>query len=318
MAIIFALIAILAVVGGLAVSLSRPNTGDQQKADQHEPRNDYSTTNPGANQNAQQDRGSRTQEQEPQNYRERFVALVERYEKVITAGSTFVIAAFTAALVFATIALFISSERVAAVGRDSADAARRAADTAERALIAGQRAFISASFVPIANLNPETGEITNWGFRTIWTNSGDTPTRLLINHINLQPRDDELPPDWDFPDYWPAEMPPSKRSAIFLSAPPHGTVNGHDVYTSMQVIEQVIAKKKFLYLWGWATYSDVFPNTKKHVTRFAVQVVIGGNPRDREHVSFQFPYIAQHNCSDEECDRQRRPADWTPREVVAE
>jgi len=36
--------------------------------------------------------------------------------------------------------------------------------------------------------------------------------------------------------------------------------------------------KRFLYLWGWARYSDLLPNTPERITRFCWQIIADGNP----------------------------------------
>jgi hypothetical protein len=68
-------------------------------------------------------------------------------------------------------------------------------------------------------------------------------------------------------------------------------------------------------MWGWATHNDVFPQTPIHVTRFAVQIVAGGDPTDKDKMSFSFRFIHNYNCSDDECEHQGYPAWWKPREI---
>jgi hypothetical protein len=82
------------------------------------------------------------------------------------------------------------------------------------------------------------------------------------------------------------------------------------------LLEGIEAGKGILYIWGWATYNDVFPGTAKHVTRFAVRLLIGGNPLDSVRCTFTFVPLPRYNCSDEECDRQGYPADWKPRQIT--
>lgn len=219
------------------------------------------------------------------------------------------IALFNGLLVLATIALFISAEK-------SADAAKKSAEIAERALIAGQRAFISVSFDRTAIIDPETGKITAWSFTPVWYNAGDTPTREMQNHVNIRVFDGPLPNDWDFPDLWSANTNPDIRLPTPLGAAPKGAVSGQKVGISIDQMREIIAGPKRLYMWGWATYNDVFPKTPMHVTRFAIQILAGGDPSNKDKISFEFPFIHKYNCSDEECEYQGYPASWKPREIT--
>jgi hypothetical protein len=222
---------------------------------------------------------------------------------------------FNGLLVCATIALFISGEKVADSAKTSAVAAKDSADIAKQALIAGQRAFISVSYRPSAHKNIMDGKIYAYGFTPVWLNAGNTPTRNMENHINIRAFEKEIAGDWDFPNLWNAKVAPEKRVPVPLGASPKNTVDGQSVAVDIKTIQDVIDGKKFLYFWGSATYNDVFPDTERHVTRFAVQIVAGGTPEEPEHMSFSFPFLGKYNCSDEECKFQGVPANWRPRQM---
>jgi hypothetical protein len=76
-------------------------------------------------------------------------------------------------------------------------------------------------------------------------------------------------------------------------------------------LQDVQLGRKFLYLWGWARYYDVFPNTEQHVTRFAWAVTVTGDPFNYEPgtttdtLGFGNIYLARGNCADDECRLQR-------------
>lgn len=125
-----------------------------------------------------------------------------------------------------------------------------------------------------------------------------------------------MPSDWDFPDLWPANTLAADRLPTPLGAAPKGSVRGQTVggFSVDQMLEVINGTKK-LYFWGWASYNDVFPNTSTHVTRFAVQVLAGGDPTDAGKMSFIFQFIRRYNCSDDECEYQGYPASWSPREM---
>jgi hypothetical protein len=229
-----------------------------------------------------------------------------------------VLAFFTGALVVVSafqIGFLIRGERIAT---ETAQAAKDSADVAKQALIAGQRAFISVSYRTSAHKNIKDGKVYAYGFTPVWFNAGNTPTRNMKNHINIHAIDKEIAGDWDFPNLWVAKVPAEKRIPIPMGVSPKGIVDGQSLAMDIKTIQDVIDGKKFLYFWGSATYNDVFPNTERHVARFAVQIVAGGTPEEPEHMSFSFPLLGKYNCSDEECKYQGIPADWKPRQMDIE
>jgi hypothetical protein len=242
---------------------------------------------------------------------------------------TGVLAAFTAFLFGATVVLAHDARRASerqakemqdslAISNTSSEAANKSAEIAERALVAGQRAFVSvASFRTVGLVDFKTGNITHWGFAPVWTNAGDTPTRNMKNHISVMYFVKEMPSAWDFPDLWPPNTPMEKRISTSLGISPKNFIHGQVIKIPVEEIEQVIAGKKSLYLWGWASYSDVFPETERHITRFAMQIHIGGDPhsKDPSQISFDYLNLSKYNCSDDECQQQGYPVDWAARQL---
>lgn len=201
----------------------------------------------------------------------------------------------------------------------AATAAGKAANIAERALSAGQRAFVAfLTLNHAATINYKTNKVMQWSFVPTWRNAGNTPTRNLVTHDSLMIFDGEMPKDWDFPDIWAQQSIPEERVPTPLGISPQHTIFGEALGVPIEVMEDVIAHKKSLYMWGWTAYSDIFPETKRHITRFAVQIFIGGNPHDIKRISFSYPFINQYNCSDEECDHQGYPASWNAKSLTPE
>jgi hypothetical protein len=71
-------------------------------------------------------------------------------------------------------------------------------------------------------------------------------------------------------------------------------------------MEEVATERKYLYLWGWARYRDIFPDTQAHVTRYCYRVMAGGNLRDRPTTGkasyfINFLIHDRGNCADGEC-----------------
>lgn len=194
---------------------------------------------------------------------------------------------------------------------DEMKIATSASEMATSATLKRQRAFVAfTSLEATVNKDYRTKRVTHWSFAPIWENAGDTPTRNMVVHVSIKPFDSELPEDWDFPDIWSR---PDERSRTPVGISPHHSITGEALGASIQLIDEVIAGTKFLYVWGWAAYSDIFPNTDRHITRFAVRVVIGGNARDPNNSSLRYPFVKKYNCSDEECADQNYPASWPAR-----
>jgi hypothetical protein len=209
---------------------------------------------------------------------------------------------------------------VTEASKESALAAKQSAEIARNALTAGQRAFISVSIDAIPVVDIKTDKIAKWTFIPVWKNTGETPTRNMKNHINIAIFEGPLDSKWDFPDCWSANIAPESRLPTPLGAAPKSNTYGHPVSVSIDDMMNVIARPKpqWLYMWGWAIYNDVFPNTPVHVTRFAVQIVVHGNPNDKAKISFTYEFLLKYNCSDEECEHQGYPASWAPREFIIE
>jgi flagellar basal body-associated protein FliL len=231
---------------------------------------------------------------------------------------TLALVVFTAVLAFGALYQFSFLGRAERIAAETAKTAKDSVDVAKQALVAGQRAFISVSHRASAQKSIKDGKIYSYGFTPVWFNAGNTPTRNMENHINIRAFEKEIANDWDFPNLWDAKTPTEKRVPIRLGASPKNTVDGQSVTVSIDTIQDVIDGKKFLYFWGTATYNDVFPGTELHVTRFAVQIVIGGDPHDPEHLSISYPFLSKYNCSDEECSHLGFPADWKPRIMEVE
>jgi hypothetical protein len=182
--------------------------------------------------------------------------------------------------------------------------ARRGGDIARDAMIAGERAFVFGLGVQgFWNLDSATQQY-HWRLRAQLRNSGDTPTRNTQMHSNYVIRDTALPPGFDF-DY------PTDQVGKALLAPHVDTMGGivprpSDPAITPQDILDVQAGTKLMYVWGWVKYSDVFPNTPRHITRFCWQVTPLGDPLTYSPTAggLTFPSLlhSEGNCVDDECD----------------
>ena len=225
---------------------------------------------------------------------------------------TFWLVVFTAVLAFTTVLLTIATcglwnyaaeqatdmKNSIAVAKRSADAARVAAiasKIAADATVAGQRAFV---FVLQNTYHRQPDG--RWWFSPVWGNSGVTPTKSLHTHVRFISRETPLPDDFDF-HY---ASGPEDISTAFLG--PHTNIQGARLPLGGIAASDVIAAQngaKFLYILGWAKYSDVFPGSKEHITRFCSRIDIIGDPNGpKERVSVSFTPHRKNNCADEGCD----------------
>jgi hypothetical protein len=180
---------------------------------------------------------------------------LDRHAAGITALATIIIAAFTGTLWVAT--------------------SRQAALT-QAALIADKRAFVAAvSFNQFWEIDPNTG-LYNWRFRPGFQNSGETPTRDLTVYVACELRNTPLPTGFDFSQC-------STKPGTGLIAPKSTMMGGAaptfpSAALTPQDIQDAQAGTKYIYLWGWTRYFDIFPSTPRHVTRFCWLILAVGNP----------------------------------------
>jgi hypothetical protein len=207
----------------------------------------------------------------------------------ITALATVVIAAFT-------ITLWVATSRQAELTRD--------------ALIANKRAFVYATNIFSTFDQDKTNKLYNWRFKPIMRNNGDTPTKKMTMFVTCEVRNSPIPAGYPFTH-------DSQQVAHGTIAPRIDLYGGEAprrpaaAITPQDIID-VQAGRKFIYVWGWIKYFDVFPKTPQHITRYCWQVdPIGdpltfvpntaGQPPTPGTLTFSTIHHAEGNCIDEEC-----------------
>jgi hypothetical protein len=170
---------------------------------------------------------------------------------------------------------------------------RRASDAANKsanALIASQRAYISLKAAPI-ELKNENGQLLAMQGIVIWENSGTTPTKDLRTWVNWAVYENPLPDDFDFADAVSDTVAPSLG---FIG--PKSAIQTTTFTLTQQDLIALSTGTKFLYMWGWATYHDIFPGTPLRRFEFcnevAVRNVLGG-----AGFSIEFRFHRGHNSS---------------------
>ena len=150
-------------------------------------------------------------------------------------------------------------------------ASERQASLSREALIADQRAFIFAT--ELKNEGTPFQGAYHWVFRPIWHNSGDTPTKNLRIYTECTLRNSPLQLGFDF-------TRTTSKPGVGLIPPKSTKIGGVGTQapiTPSDIID-IQNSRKFLYVWGWATYRDVFPETPQHITRFCWKIVPAGDP----------------------------------------
>jgi hypothetical protein len=183
--------------------------------------------------------------------------------------------------------------------KDSAKAAQQSADVAEKALVSTQRAFIRASNFPWL-WRPDLDRPGKYFYdiTPILENAGNTPTKDLMLVVDSALRETPLPDDFTFP--YRAIPAPSLVGA-------HQTVGVNNAIILDDDLLSVKQGKKFFYIWGTATYRDVFDETPEHTTEFCTAIgrVIGDplDPRDPNNpkgtsVEISFNIYPKHQKTD--------------------
>jgi hypothetical protein len=154
----------------------------------------------------------------------------------ISALATVVIAAFT-------ITLWVATSRQAELTRE--------------ALIANKRAFVYATNIFSAFSYDNTNKMYNWRFRPVLRNNGDTPTKNLTMFVTCEVRNSEIPIGYPFThdSQQVAHGTIGPRFELYggLTPPPQAAA-----ITPQDIIDAQ-AERKFIYVWGWVKYYDVFP-----------------------------------------------------------
>jgi hypothetical protein len=201
---------------------------------------------------------------------------------LIVAFSTVIVASFTVSLVFATIALFESSER-------STKIAERALTDIQRALVVPTR-FQSDTLV-------RNDQIIGYQLTAILENTGNTVARRFTGTANVVLWDGSLPEDFKYPDR--QEIGPGRA---FVG--PH-VVTPYPIGVAIQDILDIMNKKKKGFYYGWVEYSDIFTHPKLRRTEYCVEIEVIGDPTILRKVGkwtiFGFGSYGRYNGTDEDC-----------------
>jgi len=172
-------------------------------------------------------------------------------------------------------------------------AMQRSANLAERNMTIARRAFVYVGSLAWSAAG------ANIKISPTWDNSGATPARSLRISTNWKASHGELPADF----VYTYVRPPDR---IFLGAKGRADVGA--ILVPMRDIQAAIEDRVQLYVWGRATYEDIFEGTEPHFIEFCYRLdVTGATPNN---VSLAFTHYGPHNRSDED---SQRPLALEPR-----
>jgi hypothetical protein len=169
----------------------------------------------------------------------------------------------------------------------------------ERAFVLHQD-FAVIGFQDVQNHNALTYRIA-----PIWVNVGETPTRdMTIYASSLRSFDKSHTYDFTIPNN-------TKFTPIYLG--PKATIEGSPSLISGQELLDIRAGKNTYYIWGWASYRDVFSNlpwNTIHITRFCeiIDSIYGDPSNPTSDIRIGTSSCPTYNCADEECKRQDQEA----------
>jgi hypothetical protein len=173
----------------------------------------------------------------------------------ITALSTFIIAVFTIVLAGVT---------------------NRQARLTKEALIADKAAFVFPfNFNQVWNRDEATTHY-HWRLRPMWRNSGDTAAVDVMVHAECEIRNTALPVGHRF-NYSITNEPKGFLGPGVENTGGIAPTASQAAITPQDILDSQ-AGRKFIYLWGWTRYSDVFPDTRRHITKFCWIIMTQGDP----------------------------------------
>lgn len=210
------------------------------------------------------------------------IDFLQTYNGAVTAVATVFIAVFT-------VVLSIVSRRQAVLTRDSVRIAERALTTAERAFVFVED-FDPDVVYGFQGSGADNRIINHLAIRPRWRNNGNTPTKNMAIIVN-----------WTL---WPTDLPEThsyaygegeKPSPMFLG--PKATEWSEPIKIPANVATDALKGKQVIFIWGCATYNDIFDRTPEHFTQWCYKLVF---TRTSPQPLTQFVAFGPYNGSDED------------------
>lgn len=214
---------------------------------------------------------------------------------------TGVLAAATIWLGYATLKLWRTTEGHAEHLENTAKAATDQVAVARATMINGQRAYVTVEFggSPMVDIGQQHAH--SWELVISWKNTGNTPTKDLVNHTSARFEASDIPNGFRYPDVWI-----DGRPQIYISnalAPGYSMI-GETIPIAVVQLREIKEGRKFFHIYGWVDYNDIFADTPRHRTEYCVQVTVPGEPHMPSVSNIHFLMHREHNGMDEECMRK--------------
>jgi hypothetical protein len=162
-------------------------------------------------------------------------------------------------------------------------AVRRAADMSQRNMAAAQRAFVYLGGLEWS----EAGTVLR--VAPIWDNSGTTPTRGLRVATNWKASHGELAGDFPYSYV---------RAPEHLFLGPGSRAEFGTVHFPIRDVQAALEERMFLYVWGRATYEDLFEGSQPHFFEFCYRIDVKGSVPNNLAVNFT-QYGLRNRCDDD-------------------
>jgi hypothetical protein len=165
--------------------------------------------------------------------------------------------------------------------------------------VISQRAFVSIStFEAIPYTNIFTIKVT-------WENSGATPTQNMLSHINYQVFTDKQSLDsFTFTDFDQSGNPVKDHKGnlpLYMTAK---STQSFRLNIDPKYFDAIRTRKAVLLIYGWASYKDIYPFTKRHIVKFCRKLdvdTVADNSGNILQYKFSTSNWDKYNCSDEDC-----------------
>jgi hypothetical protein len=226
-----------------------------------------------------------------------FYCFFAGHEKFWISFGTVILAAFTTILGAATILLWRATRKLVA-------GAELTSEQQLRAYVHNRKVEWKAG----RRVGAPWGDDLGWVFSIEWHNSGPTRARHFLSHINWEPFlsfEGDLPDRFHFGDTGEPQAGPSYVA-------PKDSTKSAALFIEASTLDAVRVGHLRLFLWGWATYFDIFSATLQRETQFCFELDrIDGNPYDipldavtPPAIFFNFRVCGSYNCADEDCNQE--------------
>jgi hypothetical protein len=134
-----------------------------------------------------------------------------------------------------------------------------------------------------------TGRVIAWQCIVIWENAGNTPTNGLRTYVGWKTTDGPLPENYDFS----SDTGTPGETISFVG--PKAQVNTVAFTLGLEDVAEMLARRRHVYVFGWAEYRDIYPNTEPHRMEFTHEVFANQTPGQPQAAMIEFRHFGPRN-----------------------